>query len=137
LDLGLQSFLIQATLVGILAQRLVRKICPHCKEAFEMEAEELASLGLDLGRKGKVSLSRGKGCLKCRGTGYLGRTGIFEVLPVTDAIRRQIKPECDTEALRNIARKEGMATMRENAVRKLLQGRTTYQEVLRVTWEQM
>ncbi|MFP4036121.1 MAG: GspE/PulE family protein [Desulfobacteraceae bacterium] len=137
LDLGLQSFLIQATLVGILAQRLVRKICPHCNEVFEMEAEELAALGLDLGRKGKVSLYRGKGCLKCRGTGYLGRTGIFEVLPVTDAIRRQIRPECDTQTLRDIARKEGMATMRENAVRKLLQGRTTYQEVLRVTWEQM
>ncbi len=137
LDLGVQAFLIQATLVGVLAQRLVREICPHCKESFEMEAEELAALGLDLGRKGGVTLYQGKGCLKCRGTGYLGRSGIFEVLPVSDAIRRHIKPECDTETLRDTARKEGMATMRENALRKLLQGRTTYQEVLRVTWEQI
>ena len=135
LDLGIPSFLIQATLVGILAQRLVRKICPHCKEVLEMDHQELASLGLDLGKEGKVQLHRGKGCLKCRSTGNIGRSGIFEVLPVTEGIRKLIKPECDTEAIRDVARKEGMVTLRENAIRKLLEGRTTYQEVMRVTWE--
>jgi general secretion pathway protein E len=137
LDLGIPSFLMQATLVGILAQRLVRKICPYCKEPLAMEHQELASLGLDLGKEGKVQLHRGKGCLKCRGTGYLGRSGIYEVLPVTEAIRKLIKPECDTEAIRDMARKEGMVTLRENAIRKLLDGKTTYQEVMRVTWEQL
>jgi general secretion pathway protein E len=137
LDLGIPSFLIQATLVGILAQRLVRKICPYCKEVLEMDHQELASLGLDLGKEGKVQLHRGKGCLKCRSTGNIGRSGIFEVLPVTEGIRKLIKPECDTEAIRDMARKEGMVTLRENAIRKLLDGRTTYQEVMRVTWEQL
>ena len=137
LDLGIPSFLIQATLVGILAQRLVRKICPYCKEVLEMDHQELASMGLDLGKEGKVQLHRGKGCLKCRSTGNIGRSGIFEVLPVTEGIRKLIKPECDTEAIRDMARKEGMVTLRENAIRKLLDGRTTYQEVMRVTWEQL
>ncbi|MDP4856190.1 MAG: GspE/PulE family protein, partial [Desulfobacterales bacterium] len=87
LDLGVPSFLIQATLVGILGQRLVRKICPYCKEAFEMEAAELAELGLDIGNRGRVTLYRGKGCIKCRTTGYRGRTGIFEVLPYTESLK--------------------------------------------------
>lgn len=137
LDLGVPSFLIQATLVGVLAQRLLRSICPHCKESFEMDGEELASQGIDLGKRGTVRLHRGQGCLKCRGTGYLGRKGTFEVLPVTETIKRHIRPECDVELLRDTARKEGMVTLRENAVRKLLNGETTYEEVLRVTWENM
>jgi general secretion pathway protein E len=137
LDLGIPSFLIQATLAGVLAQRLVRKICPYCNESFEMDSAELASMGLDLGRQGNVNLSRGKGCIKCRGTGYLGRCGIYEVLPVTEGVRKLIKPECDAEAIRDMARKEGMVTLRENAIGKLLEGRTTYQEVMRVTWEQL
>ncbi len=137
LDLGVPAFLLQATLVGVLAQRLVRTICPFCKEAFDMDAEELTVQGLDLGKQGRLELHRGQGCLKCRGTGYLGRKGAFEVLPVTESIKRHILPECDTELLRDAARKEGMVTLRENAVRKLLDGDTTYQEVLRVTWEQM
>jgi general secretion pathway protein E len=137
LDLGVPSFLIQATLVGVLGQRLVRKICPHCRESFEVDTEDLVGEGLDLGKRGRLTLHRGRGCLKCRSTGYLGRSGIYEVLPVTEAIKRNIQPECDTEVLKDTARKEGMVTLRENAVRKLLSGKTTYQEVLRVTWEQM
>jgi general secretion pathway protein E len=137
LDLGVPSYLIQATLVGILAQRLVRKVCPHCKEAFEMDHSELASLGLDLGKEGMVTLHRGKGCMKCRGTGYLGRAGIYEILPVTEAVRKHVTSECDVELIRDTARKEGMVTLRENAVKKLMGGKTSYQEVLRVTWEQM
>ncbi|RLB34724.1 MAG: hypothetical protein DRH11_05160 [Deltaproteobacteria bacterium] len=115
----------------------MRKICPHCKESFEIESAELSSMGLDVGGNGYVSLHRGKGCLKCRGTGYLGRSGIFEVLPVTEGIRKLITPECDVEILRDVGRREGMVTLRENAIKKLLDGKTTYQEVLRVTWEQL
>jgi general secretion pathway protein E len=137
LDLGIPAFLIKATLAGILAQRLVKKICPHCKESFEMEPSDLASLGLDIGKTGKVDLFRGKGCVKCRGTGYLGRTGIHEVLPVTESIQSIIDPESDMRKIRERAQKEGMITLRENAIKKLLDGTTTYQEVLRVTWEQL
>jgi general secretion pathway protein E len=137
LDLGIPSFLITATVVGILAQRLVKKICPHCKEAFEIDASELASLGLDLGKSGPIELHRGKGCLKCRGTGYHGRSAIFEVLPVTEGIKKCVAPESNSDDIRKIAVEEGMVTLRENAIKKLLEGSTTYQEVLRVTWEQL
>ena len=136
LDLGINAFLIQATVVGVVAQRLVRKICIHCKEAFEMDSEELKTMGLDVGLGGSVALHRGKGCLKCRGTGYLGRVGVFEVLPFTESMRKITSADTDIETLRTQARKEGMVTLRENAVKKLLEGSTTCQEVLRVTWEQ-
>lgn len=137
LDLGIPSFLVQSTLTGVLAQRLVRGICRHCKESFEMESGELRRLGIDTGKNGPVKLSRGRGCAKCRGTGYFGRTGAFEVLTCTESLKRLITSEADLEAIRAQARKEGMISLRENAVKKLLEGKTTYQEVLRVTWEQI
>jgi general secretion pathway protein E len=137
LDLGIPSFLIKATLAGILAQRLVKRICPHCKEEFEMKASELVSLGLDLSDSGSLRLSRGKGCIKCRNTGYLGRVGVHEVLPITESIQKTIDSESDIGRIREDAKKEGMVTLRENAIKKLLDGTTTYQEVLRVTWEQI
>jgi len=136
LDLGIPAFLIQSTLIGIVSQRLARKICPHCKESFELDSVELSNLGLKLSKPGPVKLYRGKGCLKCRGTGYLGRNGIFEVLPITESIKKITTTETDLEVLRAQAKKEGMATLRENATKKLLGGETTYEEVLRVTWEQ-
>jgi len=136
LDLGIPSFLIKATLAGILAQRLVKKICSNCKESFNIDASELATLGLEIDKSGTIELHRGKGCLKCRGTGYFGRIGIHEVLPVTESIQDIIDPESDINKIRESAQKEGMVTLRENAVKKLLDGTTTYQEVLRVTWEQ-
>ncbi len=137
LDLGIPAFLIKATLAGIVAQRLVKKICPHCKETFEMKADELRSLGLEIEHEGVLQLNRGKGCNRCRNTGYLGRCGIHEVLPVTEGIQGLITPETDIAKLRELARKEGMVTLRENAIKKLLDGTTTYEEVLRVTWEQI
>ena len=135
LDLGIPSFLAQATLIGVLAQRLVRKICPYCKSSFEMDVSELSELGLEIQKEGRVKLHKGEGCMKCRGTGYLGRSGIFEVLPFTEPIKKLTRAEVDLEVLRRQARKEGMISLRENAVKKLLRGETTYEEVLRVTWE--
>jgi len=137
LDLGVPPFLIQATLKGVLGQRLVRKICIHCKEEFQMANKDLTALGLDLGREGQTNLYRGKGCLKCRGTGYLGRIGIFEVFPFSDAVKKLVTAETDPETIRVQARKEGMVNLRENAIKKLLDGETSYQEVLRVTMEQI
>ena len=136
LDLGVPAFLIQATLVGILGQRLVRKICQYCKKTYEVDAAELAGMGLEAGKKGTLKLHRGKGCIKCRDTGYRGRIGIFEVLPFTESLKKLTNAETDVERLRTRAREEGMFTLRESAVKKMLEGITTDEEVLRVTWEQ-
>jgi general secretion pathway protein E len=136
LDLGTPAFMIQATLVGILAQRLVRVICDFCKDSLEIDAEELLTMGIDVGRKGPLTLHQGEGCVRCRNTGYRGRAGIFEVLPFTESLKDLTTADTDIAAITKKARTEGMVTLRENAVKKLLQGITTYQEVLRVTWEE-
>jgi len=137
LDLGVPAFLIQATLVGILSQRLVRKICPYCKEAFEMDASELRKMGLDTRQKGNIRMFRGKGCDRCRGTGYHGRAAIYEVLSYSEEMKRLTTSHVGLDVLRQQAIAQGMISLRENAVIKLMEGETTYQEVLRVTWEQV
>ncbi len=134
LDLGVPAFLIKSTIVGIVAQRLVRKICTYCKESFEINASELENMGVNTGRKGSIKLCRGKGCIKCRGTGYMGRTSIFEILPFSDSIRAATTQETDLETIRAIAVKDGIVSLRDNAVKKMLQGQTTCQEVIRATW---
>jgi len=137
LDLGVPSYLIQSTLIGVVAQRLVRKICNYCRESFEMDAEKLRDLGIGISGNGPVKLFRGKGCIRCRGTGYQGRSGIYEVLPYTEGIRQLTTADADLEAIIRKAKEEGMVNLRDNAVRKLFNGMTTYQEVLRVTWEEL
>ena len=136
LDLGIPAYLIHSSLTGVVAQRLVRKICPHCMENFEMDAGELEDLGLKVDLNGPVPLKHGKGCIKCRNTGYKGRTGIYEILPYTDALKRLTSDEAGLEDLRKQAAAEGLVQLREGGIRKMLAGQTTYQEVLRVTWEQ-
>jgi general secretion pathway protein E len=136
LDLGVPAFLIHSTLVGIMAQRLVRKICNHCMESFEMETAELKAMGLDVEQNGRIKLKRGRGCQRCRGTGYYGRTGIFEVIPYSESLKKMTTANADFKAIAAQAEEEGMITLRENALIKLLEGKTTYQEVLRVTWGQ-
>ncbi len=137
LDLGVPYFLIQASLIGIMGQRLVRRICRNCVETFEMDAAELRERGISLESEGPVKLWRGRGCQKCRGTGYKGRTAIFEVLPYTESIKRLTTADADLEKIRQQAAVEGLVTLRQNAIKKLLAGETTYQEVLRVTWEEL
>ena len=136
IDLGVPHFLVQATLIGVLGQRLVRKVCRHCIEPFEMGSDELSEMGINLKVDGQIELRRGKGCLQCRGTGYVGRTAVFEVLPFTEPMKQLTTPNTSLSDMQSGARQEGMVTMRENAVAKMLAGVTTYQEVLRVTWEQ-
>ncbi|MGM0404209.1 MAG: type II/IV secretion system protein, partial [Thermodesulfobacteriota bacterium] len=92
--------------------------------------------GLDAGKEGSVTLYRGKGCIKCRGTGYYGRTSVFEVMPYSRGMREITTANTDLGKVREMALSENMVTLRENAVRKLLAGITTVEEVLRVTWEQ-
>jgi general secretion pathway protein E len=129
LDLGIPSFLITSTVVGIIAQRLLRKICPACKRERELSADELEYLGIK--RSGPVWY--GEGCPECRGTGYKGRTGIFELLDVGDAVKGVITEHTDLAQLQDAARREGMVPLRAQAVRKMLEGISTYEEVVAVT----
>ncbi|MCP4672686.1 MAG: type II/IV secretion system protein [Desulfobacula sp.] len=136
LDLGIPPYLIHSSLNGIVAQRLVRKICPDCAQEFEMDAKELISLGLQIKTQGVVKLKHGKGCVKCRKTGYKGRTGIYEIMPYSDSLKRLTTSDTGLEALRKQAMQEGLVLLRQNGIKKMLQGQTTYQEILRVTWDQ-
>ena len=135
LDLGVPAYLIQATLVGILAQRLVRRICLYCTEPLIMHRDHLADLGLPVAGQGPVTLQRGTGCNRCRQTGYFGRLGIYEVMPFSEEIRRLTTEQADVEAIRRQALVEGMNTLRQSGICRMLEGKTTYQEVLKVTWD--
>jgi general secretion pathway protein E len=137
LDLGIPPYLIHSSLNGIVAQRLVRKICPDCAQTFEMDARELAELGIMVPQKGPILLTHGTGCVKCRNTGYRGRTGIYEVLPYSDALKRLTANDASLEVLRAKAVEEGLTLLRQNGIQKMLEGQTTYQEILRVTWDQL
>ncbi|WP_457553462.1 GspE/PulE family protein [Desulfobacula sp.] len=135
LDLGIPPYLIHSSLNGIVAQRLVRKICSDCVQEFEMDAKELADLGLKLKSRGGIRLRHGKGCAKCRNTGYKGRTGIYEIMPYTDALKVLTTGGAGPEMLRKKAMEEGLVLLRQNGIIKMLKGQTTYQEILRTTGE--
>lgn len=132
-DLGLEPFLIGSTMLGALAQRLVRKICPNCTESYEVEATELQKLGFPVGDKRVFELQRGTGCRHCRGTGYYGRIGIFEIFPMSEQLKGMVSSRSTADDLRQIAIREGMSTLREDAWRKVQSGLTTIEEALRVT----
>jgi general secretion pathway protein E len=134
-DLGLEPFLIASTLLGALAQRLVRRICPHCAEPYTVDAASLRKLGFPVAGKETVELTRGKGCLQCRNTGYLGRLGIFEIFPMSDQLKKLIATKANDSELRQVAIREGMTTLREDAWHKVQAGLTTVEEALRVTGE--
>ncbi len=135
-DLGLEPFLIASTMLGALAQRLVRRICPHCAETYSVDGDSLAKLGFPVAGKDAIELTRGKGCQQCRNTGYLGRMGIFEVFPMSGQLKKLIATRANDSELRQVAIREGMTTLREDAWRKVRAGQTTVEEALRVTSEQ-
>ena len=134
-DMGVEPFLVASSLIGVLAQRLVRVICPNCREPYSPSEVEksyfLNSSTVD--GSSSFQLYKGKGCAACLGKGYLGRTGIFELLFVSDAIRQIISLKADAMRIRNAAVSEGMRTLRSDGLEKALQGVTTLEEVLRVT----
>ncbi|MGE5234636.1 MAG: GspE/PulE family protein [Acidobacteriota bacterium] len=132
-DLGVERFLISSTLVGAMAQRLLRKICPHCGAERYLSAEEASTLRLSVPEGKRVKVREGKGCFECRTTGYLGRSGIFEILPIDDAIKHLIVEGSDAPEIKREAVKNGMRTLRQSALRKLAEGVTTFEEVVRVT----
>jgi general secretion pathway protein E len=133
LDLGVPDFLLNATILGVIAQRLVRKVCPHCREEYHLTKDECYILRLDFEKVRQYKVSLGRGCEECRGTGYLGRTGIFEIMELKEKIREEIHEKTSPLILKKVALSQGMTTLRENAVRKLIQGVTTVDEVVRVT----
>lgn len=139
LDMGVEDFLLPSTVLGILAQRLVRIICPSCREIAPSiaEKEEFARLGIGNEYKSYETYKtyKGKGCDKCSFTGYYGRTGIFELLLIDDDIRKLILKNSDSNQIREMARRRGMRTLMEDGIEKIKTGITTLSEVLRVTQE--
>lgn len=132
LDLGLPSYLIRSTVLGIVAQRLVRTLCTHCKEETELDPEAWKQLVSPWKAPGPKAVYKPVGCLECRNTGYYGRQGLYEILPFSDAIKQLITEKCDLNELRRQGMKEGMRTLRLAGAQKVANGTTTIEEVLRV-----
>ncbi|HEX4955348.1 MAG TPA: GspE/PulE family protein [Thermoanaerobaculia bacterium] len=132
-ELGVERFLVSSTLIGVLAQRLVRKVCPHCAADRYLTEEEAQTLRLAVPAGKKVKTREGAGCFECRSTGHLGRTGVFEMLAVDDAIKPLILEGADAPRIKREAVKNGMRSLRQSALRKLAEGVTSFEEVVRVT----
>jgi len=129
IDMGIEPFLVASSTVLIMAQRLVRRTCRNCKEEIKLSEEALRDLKLEPG----TSVFKGKGCDQCNGTGYSGRQGLYEVMPITPEIREQILDRASTTEIRKLAIKQGMLTLREDGMIKVAKGVTTVEEVLRET----
>ena len=132
-DLGIQPFLISSSLIGTMAQRLVRRICDDCKRNRPLTVEEASMLNLQAPPGKRIIVKEGAGCMRCRNTGYFGRTGIFEILPVDNTIRDLVDRGEDFLKIKEMAIKRGMRTLRQSALRKLAEGVTSFEEVVRVT----
>ncbi|CAI8358119.1 MAG: Type II secretion system protein E [Opitutia bacterium UBA7350] len=132
-DIGIKPFLVSAALRAVLAQRLVRRICPDCKQPDEPDERLLNSLGIRQDQIMEATFKSGKGCPKCVGTGFRGRVGIFEMFTMNEELQQMIYEEASLVMLRNKAREIGMRTMREDGIRKVLAGVTTPNEVLHAT----
>ncbi len=135
LDMGIEPYLLASSITGIIAQRLVRTVCPRCKISYEPSETEKAYFEA---QSSQVSyLAKGTGCDRCKNTGYYGRTGIFELLVIDNEIRQMISRKADSQAIKQYAVKKGMKTLRVDGLRKVLKGITTLEEVLRVTQKEV
>jgi general secretion pathway protein E/type IV pilus assembly protein PilB len=132
-DIGVQPFLVSSAVRGIMAQRLVRKLCANCKVPAELSDYEARVLNLDTSQITKATVMRSVGCEKCRGKGFRGRMGIFEIFVADDEIRQMINRGATTLQLRHRTREMGMRTLREDGIRKVLAGLTTPEEVISST----
>jgi general secretion pathway protein E len=133
-DMGVEPFLVSSSLLGVLAQRLVRRLCPSCKISYTPSDVELLEAGvtrLQIDRP----IFRGTGCPACLGTGYKGRTGIYELLAVTDGVRQLVMQKAPTNTIKKRAMEEGLKTLRDDGIRQVLGGLTSLDEVMRVTQE--
>jgi type IV pilus assembly protein PilB len=136
-DMGVEPFLVSSSLVGVIAQRLVRKICSSCKEEYIADEWEKRLLMYNYNMDERLALHRGKGCQYCGGSGYKGRIAIFEIMSITKKHRLLIDKRATTDELREYSvREDGMTTLRQNAMKLVLDGVTSVEELLRVTYEQ-
>lgn len=133
IEMGVEPFLVSSSLLGVLAQRLVRRVCKKCREEYEPSPALVKSFGLESQIHKDIKLVRGKGCKICNSSGYKGRIGIFELLKVTPEIQELVLRKSSADDIRAMAQKQGMAVLRESAIEKMLAGVTTPEEVIRVT----
>jgi len=133
IDMGIESFLVTSSVLAILAQRLVRTICTNCKEEYTPDNESLQSIGIDPDKVEGRTFYRGKGCPSCLNTGYVGRTGIFELMMLDDRVKNLILKTSDANAIKHRAVEQGMVTLRQDGAKKVLDGITTIEEIFRVT----
>jgi len=132
-DMGIEPFLVSAALVGVVSQRLIRKICPRCKTSYEASEDERKVLGINgTDREEEVILYKGKGCSYCNNTGYKGRTAIHEIMPVTPKIRKAIYDRVSNDELKQAAIDEGMITLLGDVRIRVMQGVTTYEEMIKL-----
>lgn len=135
IDMGIEPFLVASSVVAVLAQRLLRRICPDCKRPYAPSEEELSRL--DVAPGANVTLYRGAGCAACSQTGYRGRIGIFELMVLNDDIRRLIGGKADSTAIKHAAITNGMVTLKQEGAERVLQGQTTLEEVMRITQQEI
>ncbi len=135
IDMGIEPFLVASSVVAVLAQRLLRHICPDCKRPYKATPDELTRLGLDA--KTSMTFYRGAGCPSCSQTGYRGRTGIYELLVLDDEIRRLIGTKADAAVIKQAAVSKGMITLKQEGAAKVAQGITTMEEVMRITQQEI
>lgn len=134
LDMGIEPYLVSSTCRGVMAQRLVRTLCKHCRKKTSVDVSELKSLGSDLKtRKKKLTVYEPAGCKECMHTGYRGRTGIYELLIIDNQIRDAVINNESVDTVRKLAVKNGMTSLRESAIEKVIDGQTSLEEALRVT----
>ena len=140
IDMEVEPFLIASSILGVVAQRLVRQVCPKCRESYAATRETLLRYGFPLPEElgaetnGELHLFRGKGCDHCKGTGYRGRTGVHEIMVMSDTLRDMVLRKAAVHEIRTVAIQEGMKTLQMDAVQKILLGITSVDEVLRVIY---
>jgi general secretion pathway protein E len=133
IDMGIEPFLITSSVLAIIAQRLIRTVCPYCKKPAEMTSEYMKELNVNEKDVKKAHIFIGEGCEKCLDTGYYGRTGIYEILKMTEQIKQTILSSSDANVIKQVAVKEGMKALRQDGADKIMKGLSTTEEILRVT----
>ena len=133
MDMGIESYLLADSMVGVIAQRLVRRLCPHCKKPYEADGDEKKLLGVN--PEESVTIYKPCGCERCSGIGYKGRIGVYEIMTITPAIRRVISKRGSAEEIKDVALSEGMHTLRMSASRMVMEGITSFSEMIKVSFD--
>ena len=134
-DMGVQSYMLGDSVIGVIAQRLVRRVCPECSVLEEADEDDRRILGIKTGESVKIRKTRQCECVRCGQTGYYGRVGIYEIMPISAEIKRAINKRETADVLEEIAISQGMKTLRMSAIDYVLKGLTTVEEVRRVAYE--